>query len=136
MKLDKDDYLVDMCVIRPYMHILTISENGFGKRSDPADYRVQSRAGKGLKAGKFDEKTGKLVNMKQVKEDQDIILMTESGNIIRIQAKDVNIVSRNTKGVIIMRLREKTGKIVCASITEHEEEPEAEQEAEVETSEE
>ena len=122
MRLDKDDYVVDMCVIRPDMHILTISENGFGKRSDPSDYRVQSRAGKGLKAGKFDEKTGKLVNMKQVREDQDIIIMTESGNIIRIQAKDVNIVSRNTKGVIIMRLRGKTGKIVCASVTEHEEE--------------
>ena len=127
MKLDKDDYVVDMCVLKPDTKILTISENGYGKRSNPDEYRIQSRAGKGLKAGIFNEKTGKLVNLKQVKEDQDIILMTDAGTIIRIRASEVNAISRNTQGVKIMRLKDKKGKIVCSSVTEHEDEDENEE---------
>ena len=127
MKLDKDDYVVDMCVLKPDTKILTISENGYGKRSNPEEYRIQSRAGKGLKAGVFNEKTGKLVNLKQVKEDQDIILMTDAGTIIRIRASEVSAISRNTQGVKIMRLKDKKGKIVCSSVTEHEDEDENEE---------
>ena len=124
MRLDKDDYVVDMCVLKPDKQILTISENGFGKRTDIEDYRIQSRGGKGIKAGVFNEKTGKLVGLKQVEEDQDIILMTDGGTIIRIQAKEISVVGRNTQGVKIIRLKEKSGKLVCASVTEHEEEEE------------
>ena len=77
IKLDaQNDVVVDMTVIMPGHEILTISANGYGKRSDVDDYRLQSRAGKGIKAGIFNEKTGPLVNLKQVKPDQDIMLRT------------------------------------------------------------
>ena len=64
MKLNDGDYVVDMAVVRPGLEVLTVSTNGFGKRSDIDDYRLQSRAGKGIKAGVFNDKTGKLVNLK------------------------------------------------------------------------
>lgn len=122
IKLNKEDYVVDMCVIRPDYDILTISERGYGKRSKIEDYRIQTRGGMGIKAGVFNEKTGKLVNLKQVKEDQDVILITDNGTIIRMPANQISKLSRNTQGVTIMRLKNKNYKVVCASVAEHEEE--------------
>ena len=119
--LNKKDYVVDMSVMRKGCQILTISENGYGKRSDPNDYRLQIRGGKGVKAGVFNEKTGKLVNLKQVKVDQDIILISDNGTIIRLMAEQISKIGRDTQGVKIMRLKDKNYKVVCASVTEHEE---------------
>ena len=127
MTLVKKDYVVDMSVIKKGYQILTISSNGYGKRSDPNDYRLQSRGGKGIKAGIFNEKTGKLVNLKQVKMDQDVILISDNGTIIRMTAEQISKIGRNTQGVKIMRLRDKNYKVVCASITEHEEPEESEE---------
>ncbi len=127
MTLTKKDYVVDMSVIKKGYQILTISSNGYGKRSDPNDYRLQSRGGKGIKAGIFNEKTGKLVNLKQVKMDQDVILISDNGTIIRMTAEQISKIGRNTQGVKIMRLRDKNYKVVCASITEHEEPEESEE---------
>ena len=127
MSLNKKDYVVDMSVIKKGYQILTISSNGYGKRSDPNDYRLQSRGGKGIKAGIFNEKTGKLVNLKQVKMDQDVILISDNGTIIRMTAEQISKIGRNTQGVKIMRLKDKNYKVVCASITEHEEVEETEE---------
>lgn len=127
MTLAKKDYVVDMSVIKKGYQILTISSNGYGKRSDPNDYRLQSRGGKGIKAGIFNEKTGKLVNLKQVKMDQDVILISDNGTIIRMPAEQISKIGRNTQGVKIMRLKDKNFKVVCASITEHEEPEEVEE---------
>ena len=124
MTITKDDYVVDMSVIKKGCEILTISENGYGKRSDASDYRLQSRGGKGIKAGIFSEKTGKLVNLKQIKEDQDVILISDNGTMIRIEAQQISKISRNTQGVKIMRLKDKNYKVVCASVTDHVEEEE------------
>lgn len=122
IKLSKDDYVVDMSVLKEGYDILTISEHGYGKRTDKEEYRLQSRGGKGIKAGVFNEKTGKLVNLKQVNSEQDIILISDSGTIIRIKASQISKISRNTKGVKIMRLKGNSDKVVCASVTEHQEE--------------
>ncbi len=122
IKLNKDDYVVDMSIIREGHEILTISEHGYGKRTSPDEFRLQSRGGKGIKAGIFNNKTGKLVNLKQVKEDQDIILISDNGTIIRMQVNEINSISRNTQGVKIMRLKNNNYKVVCASVTEHQEE--------------
>ena len=65
MRLDADDRLVDMLVLDPSKDVLTVTSNGYGKRSDLEDYRLQGRAGKGIKAGIFNEVTGYLVNMKR-----------------------------------------------------------------------
>jgi len=122
MKLNGKDYIVDMAVLEKGNQILTISENGYGKRSDPADYRLQSRSGKGIKAGIFNEKTGMLVNLKQITEDKDVIIIADNGTIIRLRAKEISKIGRDTQGVRIMKLRGEDCKVVCASVTEHQNE--------------
>ena len=126
MRLDKNDFVVDMSVIKKGYLILTVSENGYGKRSDPNDYRLQSRGGKGIKAGIFNSKTGSLVNLKQIKQGQDVILISDNGTIIRLNGEEISKIGRNTQGVKVMRLKDSAYKVVCASVTEHEE-PEEEE---------
>ena len=121
INLASDDYVVDMIVLKEGYKILTISEQGYGKRSEISDYRLQTRAGKGIKAGIFDDKTGRLVNLKQVSENEDIMLITQDGIIIRTPADSISIIGRNTKGVKVMRLEE-GDKVVAVATGEKEEE--------------
>lgn len=118
MKLDSDDYIVDMAILNPDTQLITITENGFGKRTNPEDYRLQTRGGKGIKAGNFNEKTGKLVALKVVNEEEDLMLISDNGVIIRMAAADVRIVGRSSLGVKVMRLRP-GAKIVSVATTEH-----------------
>jgi DNA gyrase subunit A len=126
IKLDEtNDRVVDMTVLMPGYEILTISANGYGKRSEVEDYRLQSRAGKGIKAGVFNEKTGPLVNLKQVRPDQDIMLISDNGTIIRCRAREISKISRDTQGVRVMKLGG-TGKVVCVAIAQGESESDGE----------
>ena len=123
MELDGDDYVVDMLVLKPDCELLTISAKGYGKRSTLDDYRLQNRGGKGIKAGTFNEKTGLLVNMKQVSEDEDVMLITDNGTIIRTHAASISRIGRDTQGVKVMRLD--GSSLASIAITPHEdEEPE------------
>ena len=131
MSLNEGDYLVDMLVVKPDCQILTITSNGYGKRSNVEDYRLQGRAGKGIKAGVFNEKTGYLVNLKIVNEDEDIMVISANGTIIRMHVSDISMIGRNTQGVRIMKLKDSTIATVAVAPRE-EEEPE---ETEAETSE-
>ena len=117
MKLDSDDYIVDMAILNPDTQLITITENGFGKRTNPEDYRLQTRGGKGIKAGNFNEKTGKLVALKVVNEEEDLMLISDNGVIIRMAAA-VRMVGRSSLGVKVMRLRP-GAKIVSVATTEH-----------------
>ena len=119
MKLNAGEKIVSMVVVKPNMDMLTISENGYGKRSSEDEYRLQGRNGKGIKAGIFNEVTGGLVNLKQVSADDDIMLIADDGVIIRVSAEEVNKIGRNTKGVRIMKIKEKS-KIVCVAVTKSE----------------
>jgi DNA gyrase subunit A len=119
---NKSDRVVDMIVIKPNHEILTVSANGYGKRSDVEDYRLQSRAGQGTIAGHFNEKTGKLVNLKLIDPENDIMIIADNGIIIRMKAKEVSKISRDTQGVRMMRLKNE-GKVVCVALTP----PEAEE---------
>lgn len=114
IKLDEGDYVVDMAIARNGVEVLTVSENGFGKRSDLVDYRLQSRAGKGIKAGTFNEKTGKLVNLKLINPDNDIMLIADNGIVIRVRAKEISKIGRDTMGVRIMKFKG-DAKVVCVS---------------------
>lgn len=120
LDLSKGDNICGMVVLEENSDILTITENGFGKRSDQASYRVQIRGGKGCKAGVFNDKTGKLVCLKQVVDGQDIMMITENGIIIRIKAEEINKIGRDTQGVRIMNTDE--GKIATVAVTNREEE--------------
>ncbi len=131
MELDDDDYVVDMVILKEGYDILTISTNGFGKRSDVEDYRLQNRGGKGIKAGVFNEKTGKLANLKQVSDAEDIMIITDTGTIIRIHADEISKIGRDTKGVIIMRTDEEA-RVATISITPRDDSEEDELEDETE----
>lgn len=124
MKLDSDDFIVDMAILNPETQLITITENGFGKRTNPSDYRLQTRGGKGIKAGNFNEKTGKLVALKVVNEEEDLMLISDNGVIIRMAAADVRMVGRSSLGVKVMRLRP-GAKIVSVATTEHVEDEES-----------
>ena len=117
MKLNPDDYVVDMIALKPDHDILTITEQGYGKRSSTEDYRLQVRGGKGVKAGVFNEKTGKLVNLKQVADNEDVMLIANNGTIIRLRATSITKIGRDTQGVRIMKLKEDS-KVVCVAIAD------------------
>jgi len=114
IKLDKGDYVVDMAIARNGLEVLTISEKGYGKRSELIDYRLQSRAGKGIKAGVFTSKTGKLVNLKLINPENDVMLIADNGIVIRIRAKDISKIGRDTMGVRVMKFKGDS-QVVCVS---------------------
>ena len=115
--LSSDDYLVDMIVYKEGYDILTITERGYGKRSDVSEYKIQNRNGKGIKAGIFNEKTGRLVGLKQVTEDEDIMLIANNGVIIRTPAVNISKITRDTIGVKVMRLAEGT-TVSCVAVAD------------------
>jgi len=117
IELSTIDYVVDMVVCKEGYDILTITDNGFGKRTDVSEYKVQNRNGKGVKAGIFNEKTGKLVGLKQVTELEDVMIIADNGIIIRTPAKTISKITRDTMGVKVMRLHEGT-KVSCIAIAD------------------
>ena len=122
MDLEEGDYLIGMTVVDHDKSVLTITSNGYGKLSSIEDYRLQGRAGKGIKAGNFSDKTGNLVCLTFVSEDQDVMLITDNGIIIRVKASDISKLKRDTQGVIVMRLDE--GEVSTVAVVPHEDEEE------------
>ncbi|TVQ66379.1 MAG: DNA gyrase subunit A [Balneolaceae bacterium] len=125
--LGKDNELVDMVVIKNTHEstVLAISENGYGKRSLVDDYREQSRGGKGVITLKVTPKTGNLIALKEVSDQDDLMVITEQGKVIRMQCKGIRTMGRNTQGVRIMRLDD-DGKIAAITRVVNEEEDENE----------
>jgi len=119
MKLAEGESVVSMVAINPGADMLTISENGYGKRTSEDEYRLQGRNGKGIKAGIFNEQTGGLVNLKQVTDEDDIMLIADDGVVIRVTASEISKIGRNTKGVRIMKIKE-SSRIVCVAVTKSE----------------
>ena len=116
MRLDESEYIVDMDVIHnPSAEVVTVSELGYGKRTDLEEYRVQGRAGKGIKAGVFTPATGGLAAMKLTDLSEDIIIISDTGVMIRTPVNEISKIGRNTKGVILMRLRD-GGKVAAVSL--------------------
>ena len=132
MNLAKDDRIIGMTIISPGSQIVTITENGYGKRSNESEYRLQGRGGMGVKAGVFNQKTGNLVALKQITGDEDILMIADSGVIIRTPLEDVSTFSRVSQGVRVMRLKD-GAKIVSVALTEKQEENEREESAEEQT---
>ena len=122
MKLAEGDFVVDMAIVHENANIITISENGYGKFTSVDEFRLQQRGGSGVKAGIFNGKTGKLVAMKQIEEDCDLLIIADSGVIIRTPAEDVSHFSRVSQGVRIMKLKN-DAKITSVALASKEEEP-------------
>ena len=109
IRLDEDDFVIGMESIlanNKKATLLAITENGFGKRTELDEYRVQNRGGRGVITYKITQKTGNIVGIRMASEDEDVMLITNSGTIIRIKVKDVSILGRATQGVTLMRTNE------------------------------
>ena len=113
MRLDSDDEIIGMEPIsdRKNGTLLAITENGFGKRTELEEYRIQTRGGKGVITYKVTPKTGNIVGIKITTDDDDIMMITDKGTVIRIKASDVSVLGRNTQGVTLMRTND-GGKVV------------------------
>lgn len=113
IRIDEDDEVIGMESIMSggKATLLAITENGFGKRTELDEYRVQARGGKGVITYKITPKTGKIVGIKIATEEEDVMLITDSGTIIRLKVKDISVLGRSTQGVTLMRTTD-GGKVV------------------------
>jgi len=123
IRLDDDDYVIGMESIingNNSATLLAITENGFGKRTELDEYRVQTRGGKGVITYKVTPKTGEIIGIRIVDEEDDVMLITDTGTIIRINVSEISVLGRSTQGVTLMRTNE--GNVVSIEkITEKEE---------------
>jgi DNA gyrase subunit A len=115
MDLDAADYLVGMEIVEEEGLILSISENGFGKRTKLTDYRLQSRGGKGVINMKTSTRNGKVVGILSVKEDTDLMIVTKNGKIIRLESAEIRQAGRSTQGVRLVRM-EDDDQVAAASV--------------------
>ena len=117
IRLDEDDEVIGMesVISGGKATLLAITENGFGKRTELDEYRVQNRGGKGVITYKITPKTGKLVGVRIASEEDDVMLITDTGTIIRINVKDISVLGRSTQGVTLMRTSD-GGKVVSMEI--------------------
>ena len=106
--------------------IMVVSEHGFGKRSDPEDYRLTSRGVKGVKTINITEKTGSLVAIKNVTENDDLMIINRSGLTIRMAVSDTRVAGRATQGVKLISLREGDAISAVSVVAKNDEEPEEE----------
>ena len=106
IRLSDMDEVVGMDTIRPDHQILTVTEEGYGKRTAVTEYRVQQRGGKGIINMKVTEKTGAVVGLKVVHPEQELMLITTGGIVIRTNVDEVSVISRNTQGVKVIKTEE------------------------------
>jgi DNA gyrase subunit A len=125
IRLAKGNEVVGMEIVRDDSTILTATEYGYGKRSTLEDYRSQGRGGKGIITIKITEKNGRVIGMAQVSADDEIILITSNGKVLRIRANDISVQGRNTQGVRLFDIEEGDHVVSFAKLMEREEEKEA-----------
>jgi DNA gyrase subunit A len=126
MRLRDDDEIIDMSMLLEGQQVLAITENGYGKRTDPEQYREQGRNGMGIKAMNLTDKTGLLAKHLAVNLDEDILLITDDGTIIRMAVEDIRETGRATQGVRLMRIAE-GAKIVAVARAEQEQAEDADE---------
>ncbi|MBR3673606.1 MAG: DNA gyrase subunit A [Clostridia bacterium] len=122
IRLDKDDFVIGMesVIGGKNATLLAITENGFGKRTELEEYRVQNRGGKGVITYKITPKTGNIVGIRIANGNEDVMMITDKGTIIRLKVSEVSVLGRSTQGVTLMRTND-GGKVVSIEIIEPEE---------------
>lgn len=134
IKLRDDDYVVGMEILEEGQEILIVTEKGFGKRTPEAEYRLQNRGGVGIKTAQITDKNGPLVAVKTVDGNEDIMLITINGMLIRMDVNDISVVGRSTQGVRLIRLGDE--EIVATVAKVEKDQDSDEEEEQVTTSEE
>ena len=120
IRLSKGDEVVGMEVVIPHTSILTVTENGYGKRSEASDYRVQNRGGSGIFTVKRTKKTGDVVGIKTVTDEDELMVISSNGKIIRLLTADIPIQGRSTQGVRLITLEEGERVVAVAKLAEKE----------------
>ncbi len=123
MELDEGDEVVAMSIVEEGAQVLSITELGYGKRTEIDEYRIQSRGGKGIKAMNLTDRVGLLAGQLLVHEDEDILVITDDGTVIRMAVADISTQGRNTQGVRLMRVDDGC-KVVCVARAEAEDDEE------------
>ena len=120
IRLREGDYVVGAARAKPGRCVLSITENGYGKRTQVEDYRLTNRGGIGVKNYEVTEKTGKVVGIKVVDGSEDLLLVTQSGTMIRTDVDNIRIAGRATQGVIVMRFKEEGDQVIALALAEKE----------------
>ena len=137
IRLREGDYVVGAARAREGKSVLTITERGYGKRTPVEEYRVTNRGGVGIKNYQVTDKTGKIVGVKVVDGSEDLLLVTQSGILIRTPVEHIKeTANRATQGVIVMRFKEDGDRVISMALTEHEDTAEPVQTSDVEVPEE
>ena len=123
IRLKDGDFVVGACLVNDDTKLLVISENGMGKRTEISEYKVQSRGGKGIRTYKISKKSGNVCGINTVTDNDDIMLITSEGVIIRTGVEDISTLGRDTSGVKIMKLKDDV-KVVSFAVVEKEEDEE------------
>ena len=121
IKLREGDYVVGAARATPGKTVLTITEKGYGKRTAVEDYRITSRGASGVRNYNVTEKTGKVVGVKVVDGGEDLILVTQSGILLRTPVESIRPTGRNSVGVIAMRFKDAGDRVISVALTRHEE---------------
>jgi DNA gyrase subunit A len=121
MRLDSGDRIVAMEVLSHGQTLFAVTQNGYGKRTSIDEYPVQKRGGKGVISIKTTQRNGLVVSILLVEEDNDLMLMTSNGKIIRMPIKGISVISRNTQGVEVMGMEVDERVVGAARLAEKEE---------------
>jgi DNA gyrase subunit A len=122
MKLDEGDQVVAIDLVEPGATLLAVSENGYGKRTGMDEYRRTHRGGKGIITMRITEKTGRVIGVRMVTDDDQLMLVTSGGKVIRLRAHEIRVIGRNTQGVRLIELEEGERLAAVARLAEREEE--------------
>ena len=122
IRLREGDYVVGAARAKPDHEVLSITENGYGKRTPVEEYRITNRGGLGIKNYMVTDKTGPVVGIKVVDGTEDLLLVTQAGILIRTPVENIRTAGRATQGVIVMRFKEEGDQVISMALTEHEEE--------------
>lgn len=106
IKLGPTDFVIGMVVVHRESTLMVVTENGYGKRSSITDYRVTNRGGKGIITVKVSDKVGEMIAIMDVMDTDDLLMITEKGQVIRQRIKDIKVIGRNTQGVRLIRLND------------------------------
>ncbi len=120
VRLTKGDRVVGMILVESGVTVLTVCERGFGKRSKIEDYRLQSRGGKGVINIKTSSRNGKVVAMRPVRDDDEVMMITQGGMAVRIPVKDVRVMGRATQGVRVVNLKPDDRVVSIAKVEKEE----------------
>jgi DNA gyrase subunit A len=129
MRLDEGDEVVALDLVEPGATLLAVSENGYGKRTEMDEYRLTRRGGKGIITMKTTEKTGRVIGVRMVTDDDQIMLVTSGGKVIRLRVREIRVIGRNTQGVRLIDLEEGERVASVARLAEREDEGEPKDEA-------